>query len=235
MSGAGEPTARLEQLPLGLEVLQPGGDPGERRADRPGEELADHLVDDLVDDLVDRPGAVGLTEPLPGEGAPVAGGPTFRVELRRGSTRRRNVEGVLRDGVFVVSYPPRMALADAERIAQELALRMERRVAADHIDLAARARRLARELDLPEPVSIEWSARQRSLWGTCLPGAGVIRISQRLAEYPRFVLDYVIVHELAHLVAPDHGPRFRALVARYAKAERAIGFLMALDLTRHDD
>ena len=44
------------------------------------------------------------------------------------------------------------------------------------------------------------------------------------------MLDYVLVHELAHLAVADHGPRFQALVARYPRAERAVGFLIAKDL-----
>jgi hypothetical protein len=57
--------------------------------------------------------------------------------------------------------------------------------------------------------------------------ARTIRISNKLANLPQWVEDYVIVHELAHLIEPNHGPRFKILVHRYPLAERAIGFLMA--------
>ena len=40
--------------------------------------------------------------------------------------------------------------------------------------------------------------------------------------------------ELAHLAVPDHGPQFQALVARYPRAERAVGFLIAKDLAPDD-
>ena len=45
---------------------------------------------------------------------------------------------------------------------------------------------------------------------------------------PAFVVEYVLVHELAHLVQASHGPEFWALVNRYPKTERARGYLMAL-------
>jgi predicted metal-dependent hydrolase len=153
--------------------------------------------------------------------------PRLAIELRRGSTRRRHVEGVLRGETLVVSFPPRMARAEAERIADELRRRMERRLGRERIDLVARARRLARELGLPQPARVEWSDRQQHRWGSCTPVDRCIRLSSRLAAFPSWVLDYVLVHELAHLRHADHGPEFHALVDRYPKAERAIGFLIA--------
>ena len=158
----------------------------------------------------------------------------MEVELVAGTRRRRHVEGVLVGDVLRVAYPPRMSRAEAEEIAQELRARMERRVAADRLDIAARARALARQFDLPRPTRVEWSDRQQSRWGSCDPADGVIRVSRRLAAFPNWVLDYVLVHELAHLEVGDHGPRFHALVARYPRAERAVGFLIAKDLAPDD-
>lgn len=150
------------------------------------------------------------------------------LELRTGTRRRRNVEAVLEADRIVVTHPPRMSRTEALRIGEELRIRLERRTATDAIDLSERAATLARRHDLPRPCSITWSSRQRALWGVCT-GDGDIRISARLAELPRFVLDAVIVHELAHLRCLDHGPEFEVLTGRYPKTERAMGYLMALD------
>ena len=92
--------------------------------------------------------------------------------------------------------------------------------------LEARAATLSRRYDLPEARSVTW-AEQRSQWGSCTRD-GDIRVSTRLAPWPPWVLDYVLVHELAHLVELNHSPAFKALVDRYPLAERARGFLTAM-------
>ena len=76
--------------------------------------------------------------------------------------------------------------------------------------------------------SIAWADQGRR-WGSCSYMVGVIRISDRAARLPEFILDYLLVHELAHLEHADHGPAFWELVNRFALAERARGYLMAID------
>jgi len=127
-----------------------------------------------------------------------------------------------------------MSLAEAQRTAEELAERMRRRLDPTSIDVAARARRLARQYGLPRPHSVRWVDNMRQRWGSCTPEDGTIRVSSRLAAYPAWVLDYVLVHELAHLVVDSHGPAHDQLVDRYPYAERARGFLIAIDLDPDD-
>jgi len=52
-----------------------------------------------------------------------------------------------------------------------------------------------------------------------------LRISHRVQEMPDWVIDYVLLHELAHLVVPSHSPAFWTLLSRYPKTERARGYL----------
>ncbi len=137
----------------------------------------------------------------------------------------RQVGGVLR-----VSIPASMTVADEQRWVAEMVRRMERRAASDAIDLTARAEALGARYGLPLPAEIRWVDNQEWRWGSCTPSDGTIRISSRLVGEPTWVLDYVIVHELAHLRAPRHDARFWALVGRYPRTERARGFLIARGL-----
>jgi predicted metal-dependent hydrolase len=152
------------------------------------------------------------------------------VVVVRSQKRRKTVEARQVDGVLRVSIPAAMSRAEEEKWVAEMVRRMERRSAAAVTDLAERAGRLAARYDLPTPGTIRWSDNQQWRWGSCTPGDGSIRISSRLAKEPGWVLDYVIVHELAHLAVPRHDRAFWALVARYPKAERARGFLIARGL-----
>lgn len=76
-----------------------------------------------------------------------------------------------------------------------------------------------------EATSVRWVDNQGSRWGSCTPVDRTIRLSSRLRGMPRWVIDYVLLHELAHLLVPGHGPRFWAEVERYPRCERARGYL----------
>ncbi|MBU2436453.1 MAG: M48 family metallopeptidase, partial [Candidatus Omnitrophica bacterium] len=76
-------------------------------------------------------------------------------------------------------------------------------------------------------ASIEYVTSQNSRFGCCNYKKKAIRISHRLAQMPDWVKDYVIVHELAHLIEPNHSKSFWDIVSRYKLAERAKGFLIA--------
>jgi hypothetical protein len=152
------------------------------------------------------------------------------VEIIRSRRRRKTVEAQLVNGVIKVHLPAWMGDDEAETYVTSMVERLERRYRSEHIDLDARAAALAQRYGLPLPRSIRWSTNQRARWGSCSIGTGDIRISNRLAECPVWVLDYVVLHELAHLVEAGHGKRFDALVDRYPKAERAKGYLIAKGL-----
>jgi hypothetical protein len=137
--------------------------------------------------------------------------------------------------VLRVTVPTWMSARESAMWVDKMAARFTRKRSTDAVDLPARARTLARRHDLPHPRDIRWVDDMRTRWGSCTPVSGTIRISSRVSTFPSWVLDYVIVHELAHLEVPDHSPAFWRLVARFPLAERARGYLIAKSGSDDDD
>lgn len=158
----------------------------------------------------------------------------METRIIRSQRRTKTVQAREVDGVFEVRAPAAMSDTELEPIVVRLQRKLERRKARRELDDAGLEQRAA-ELNLCyfegrlQWQSICWSSRQNRRHGSCSPLKGTIRISHNLARVPRFVLDYVLMHELAHLIEPNHGRAFWALVNRYPKTERARGYLMALD------
>ncbi|WP_425502299.1 M48 family metallopeptidase [Phytoactinopolyspora limicola] len=159
---------------------------------------------------------------------------TNDVEIRRSARRRRTVTAYREGGRIVVCVPAGFSPAEERRwiavMVERIRTKEQRRQPSDE-QLLQRARDLSRRyLDgRAAPTTVRWSAAQQSRWGSCTPSDGTIRLSERLRGTPSWVLDYVIVHELAHLLIGNHGDDFWELVGRYPRSERARGFLDGLD------
>ena len=151
----------------------------------------------------------------------------YRVEVVRSKRRRKTVSALLVGDVVRVSMPAWMSKADEERYVADLVGRIARQETRERVDIAARAATLARRYGLPTASSVTWMPNRKTQWATCAVADREIRVVERLAEFPAWVLDYVLVHELAHLAETNHSARFWKMVNRYPKAERARGFLIA--------
>lgn len=151
----------------------------------------------------------------------------MKVEVVRSRRRRKTVSARQVGDVVRVSVPATMTRAEEEHWVTEMVRRIKRRQRSASVDLEERARGLAAKFGLATPRSARWVDNQLQRWGSCTPSDGTVRISSRLATEPPWVLDYVIVHELAHLHVHGHNKAFWGLVSRYPLAERARGFLMA--------
>ena len=168
---------------------------------------------------------------LPPSGAlPPEGHDRSRVEVRRSARRSRTVSAYREGDRTVVLIPARMSHAEEQRwvtqMLEKLAAQERRRILGDDA-LMGRARELSAAYlgGRAQPVQVRWVTNQNSRWGSCTPSEGTIRLSHRLQGMPEYVLDYVLLHELAHLLVPDHGPAFWALLEAYPRTERARGYL----------
>ena len=152
------------------------------------------------------------------------------VEVRRSARRRRTVSAHVDGDRVVVMVPARFTAEQEREWVDRMVARLARQVRRRRPDDAALARRAAelstRYLDgAARPASVAWVTNQGHRWGSCTPADRTIRLSDRLRGQPAWVVDYVLLHELTHLIVPGHGSDFWALVGRYPQAERARGYL----------
>lgn len=151
--------------------------------------------------------------------------------IHRSSRRRKTVQAHVDDGVLHVFLPDNLSykreLEWVDKMRESIWRQQEKKKAADSIDLEGRANALNRKYfaGALSWQSIRFTPPSKSRYGSCRPGRGEILISAELRDHPAWVLDYVIIHELAHLVFADHSREFWHLVSAYPKAERARGFL----------
>ncbi|WP_026120222.1 M48 metallopeptidase family protein [Nocardiopsis potens] len=152
------------------------------------------------------------------------------VEVRRSPRRRRTVSAYRDGDKTVVLVPATFSRAEEEQWVDRMLGRLQARDVRRRPGDAALHDRAVELADrylggLARPSSVRWVDNQNTRWGSCTPDTGAIRLSKRLSGMPAWVVDYVLLHELVHLIIPNHGPEFWAMVRRYPKAERARGYL----------
>lgn len=153
-----------------------------------------------------------------------------RVEIRRSKRRSKTIGSLLEGETIVLVLPWRYPVRGNEAQLASLITRLERKIGsvrAGALDLEERCRELTARYFADDvlPASVRWVGNQHTLWGSTTSVTREIRISDRLRFAPPWVLDAVLVHELAHLRILDHGPRFKELVAAYPRYDRAQDFL----------
>jgi len=152
------------------------------------------------------------------------------VEVRRSARRTRTVSAYRKDGKVIVMIPDRFTRAEETEWVDAMLSKLERtttRGRQTESQLMRRATELSRDYlnGQARPSSVRWVDNMTTRWASCTTGEGSIRLSDRIQAMPAWVIDYVLVHELAHLLEPSHNKRFWSWVDRYPKAERAKGYL----------
>jgi len=164
----------------------------------------------------------------------------LKTRIIRSARRKKTVSARVVDGILQVRAPAHLSDAELAPIIEQLKSRLKTRVVQSQLDndlLERRARELNRLYFDGKLAwtSIRWVTNQNKRAGSCTPATGTIRISHHVTKMPAFVRDYVLVHEMAHLIEPHHSPRFWEMVNRYPKTERARGYLMAVKLESPDE
>lgn len=165
-------------------------------------------------------------------------GVTLAVTVERKHVKHVNAR--LRDTTLTISAPLAMSEAALAPIITDLAQKLVRRAHARVVnveeDALALVRRVAQRFPVPVPVAdVRFVTTQEACWGSYSVATRTIRLNATLRQMPPWVLEYVVVHELAHALHPNHSPAFWALVRQvYPKTEQAKAFLHGVSwLGRH--
>ena len=159
------------------------------------------------------------------------------VVVRASSRRRKTVTAYREGGVTVVVVPERMHASlirstVVELVAKLQSTRPSRLRTDDHLQERAERLRAQYLPESPSPLRVTWSSRQQQRWGSCTPNDRAIRISTLLEDMPDYVIDAVLVHELAHLIHVGHTDEFWQCVRRYEQLDRAQAFLAGFSHAR---
>ncbi len=164
-----------------------------------------------------------------------------QIEIVRSDKRQRTVSARLRGGVMYVSAPAQITEDKLQKIIAGLKERLLKHRLKKELNKNKSLIEIAERLNSEyfagklKINSIVYTTNQNSRYGCCNFRQGRILLSHRLAGMPDWVRDFVIVHELAHLLVPNHSPAFHELLARYKLAERAKGFLLAKGFENDED
>jgi len=165
----------------------------------------------------------------------------MKTQITRSTRRKSTVSARLVGDVLEIQAPDTIPEAELQEIVEKLGMRLLKRRTRRELNQTKALLQRAQELNRTyfkgqlQIASVEYVTNQDKRFGSCSPHTHTIRISHRLASVPPWVRDYVLIHELAHLVHPNHGKRFWSLVNKYPLCERARGYLMALGMEAASD
>jgi hypothetical protein len=148
------------------------------------------------------------------------------------------------DNKIVVRIPYRMPRQNIDTLLESISTQLNNppkpKVRPSDEGLQARAQQINHRYFNDELSwnSIRWANNMRNRLGSCTNGGptdGHVRINDRVSDWPQWVIDYVIAHELAHRKFPNHSPEFWAyLRSGYPQTERALGFIQGFSLASRE-
>ena len=151
------------------------------------------------------------------------------VEIRASSRRKKTGTAHWSGSRIVVQIPARIRGRERTTFVDDLVERLltqRPQNAAGDVVLEERAIALAEIYnDAIMPSSVRWVKNQQARWASCSPASREIRISNRLRQCPQWVIDAVLVHELAHLQEVGHTAKFNEIANRYPRQDESAHFL----------
>lgn len=160
----------------------------------------------------------------------------MEVKIIRSQRRRRTVSARLVDDLLLINAPLILPQERLDEIVSGFKLKFARKKLKTELDKEKNLLDLAIALNEEyfdnklQIKSIEYATNQNSRFGCCNYRTAKISISHKIGFLPQWVRKYVLIHEMAHLIEPNHSRAFWDIVSRYKLTERARGYLMAASI-----
>lgn len=156
------------------------------------------------------------------------------VEVIRSKKRKKTVQAKVVKNTLLIYLPAGLKQSEESRWIRKMKQQIERKQRKQALNSTNQLQQRAEYInnkyfDGKLDFSIQFVTNQTSKHGSCTPASKTIRISDEIADYPRYVQDYLIMHELTHLLYPNHSQQFWKKVNEYHYVERAKGFLHATE------
>ncbi len=153
------------------------------------------------------------------------------IEIVRSRQRVKTVSAQFRDGKLRVLVPAHLSKDEEAHYVAKVRAQVERHETKRLLNDGEPLRKRAAALNAKyfggklEIASATYVTNQNSRFGSCSVHRKTIRLSHVLAEFPAWVRDYVLMHEMAHLLEPSHNRRFWEIVNRYPRTQEARDYL----------
>lgn len=162
------------------------------------------------------------------------------VKIIRSARRKKTIQTKSVNGKLWIYLPSSMTEAEEKKWIEKMIKKNENRERRQKLNSDGLLLKRAQELnkiyfDGVLDFDIKFVTNQNTRFGSCAPENKMIRVSDRIANMPRWVRDYVIIHELAHLLYPDHSKKFWEKVDQYKYVERAKGYLIAVGMLSDEE
>lgn len=162
------------------------------------------------------------------------------VKIIRSAKRKRTIQAKVVNGKIWIYLPNGMTKAEEQKWIEQMSKKFDKRKRRQKLNSNGMLQKRGRQLNKQYfndalDFGIRYVTNQTSKFGSCNPRTKMIRVSDRIADMPRWVQDYVIIHELTHLIHPDHSKKFWEKVDRYKYAERAKGYLIAVGMESDEE
>lgn len=157
------------------------------------------------------------------------------VKIIRSAKRKRTIQAKMVKGKLWIYLPSGMTKAEEQKWIKEMTERFEKQKQRQKLNSNGMLQKRAQQLNKQYfndvlDFDIQYVTNQTSKFGSCTPRTKIIRVSDRIATMPQWVQDYVVIHELAHLIHPNHSKKFWEKVYQYKYTERAKGYLIAVGM-----